>query len=124
MTTVQNKPILNEWMKLGEEGQRKLFPKPEHLTAADTFAQHADKHRTPTGDFIFKGAHNMAILFSTKAVNAALTHSIQTAQALAKVVSLPVGTKPHQAAMQTLIQLTHHLEKTVKPMQVRQFNTN
>jgi len=115
MTPKDDGPILAEWLKLSGEERRKLFPKPDHLAAADTFAHHADKHRMkPSGDFAFKAAKNMAIMLTPAAVNSALTYDVRLAQALAKVVTLEVGSRPHQAAIQTLVQLIHHLEKPAK----------
>jgi hypothetical protein len=103
---------------MGEAARQKLFPGAEHRKAADTFAQHVDKHRTQTGDFIFRSANGGAILLSNAAINSALLHHTQTAQALAKVVTLDVGSRKHQSAVQTLLQLVHHLEA-----EPRKFNT-
>ena len=110
MTPKDDGPILAEWLKLSGEERRKLFPKPDHLTAAAVFAHHADKHRTPSGDFAFKTAKNMAIMLTPGAVKSALTYDARLAQALAKVVTLDVGSRPHRAVVQTLIELIHHLE--------------
>jgi hypothetical protein len=119
-TTKQDQPILAEWLRLGEEGQRKLFPSPDHREGADTFAQHGDKFRTPTGDFIFRAALNMAVLFSNAAVlNALNFRGGEGAKALAKVVTLNVNDPKHKAAITTLTQLIYHLEKTPATVQTK-----
>jgi hypothetical protein len=115
MTTLaQDQPILTEWLKLSEAEQKKSFPSPDHHAAADLFARHADQHRQSTGDFIFRAARNMAVIFSKAAIEAALTHNVQTAHALARVVSLEVGSPGHRAAIQTLMQLCYHKEAKPK----------
>ena len=101
MTTTQNapaKPLLDEWQSMSEAERRKWFSTTEHLAAAGEFAKYADDYRNPkTGNFRFPMAPSMALTLSSAAVKSALKYNTQTARALAQLVTLPVGSRKHQA---------------------------
>jgi hypothetical protein len=108
------RPLLTGWMMLTEADRRELFSTTEHRAAAEVFAQHGDSYQNAeTGAFTFPTSADMSLTLSTAAVQAALKYSTQTAQSLAKLVTLPVGSRPHQAAIQTLLQLIYHLSPRV-----------
>jgi hypothetical protein len=100
---------------LTDADRRELFATTEHRAAAEVFAQRADLYQiAETGAFTFLAAPDMALTLSMAAVQKALKYHTGTAQALAKLVTLPVGSKRHQAAITLLINLIHHLSPKVR----------
>jgi hypothetical protein len=110
-----DKPLLTGWMMLSDVKRRELFATTEHLAAAELFAQRADDFQNPkTGNFTFLIARDLKLVMSATSVQAALHYHPQTAQALTQAITLPVGSRKHQAAITTLINLIHHLSPKVK----------
>jgi hypothetical protein len=97
-------------MMLTEADRRELFSTTEHRAAAEVFAQHGDSYQNAeTGAFTFPTSADMLLTLSTAAVQAALKYHPETAKALAKCVTMPVGSRPHQAAITTLMRLVYRL---------------
>jgi hypothetical protein len=95
---------------LSDADRRELFSSSEHRAAAEVFAQHADSYQNAeTGTFAFPASADMSLTLSTAAVQAALKYHPETAKALAKLVTMPVGSRPHQSAITTLMRLIYRL---------------
>lgn len=111
--------ILSEWEAQTEEYKRHHFPTRPHREAADRFASNADRFRQKSGTFVFPIARHMSLTLTRPAIYAALKHNQQTAEALANVVTVDVGSRAHQAAVQTLLQLVWFKEKPTTPTQTK-----
>jgi hypothetical protein len=122
-TTKQDQSILAAWRAMSEEGKKKKFKltSPAHQEAIEVFMQHADEHyRKSSNTFLFLAGHHTAITFSKAAVQHALAYRAQTAQALAKLVTVEnFQDRSRQAAIITLIQLVQHLEAPPKHIQTK-----
>jgi hypothetical protein len=108
------RPLLTAWQMLSDANRRELFSSIDHMKAAELFAEHADPYQDAAGNFNFPAAKDMSLTLSTAAVQAALKYHTETAKALAKLVTLPVGSRKHQGAITTLMQLVYHLSPRVK----------
>jgi hypothetical protein len=108
-----DRPLLEGWLHLTDAERRELFSDPDHRAAVGDFATHADQHMNADGSFVFPMFADMALVVSSAAVQKALKHSKQTAEALAHLVTLPVGSRKRQFAATILIQLIGYLSPRV-----------